>query len=79
MVQRELLPAPHRNSRGILRLLALVEHGGAIPASPAHVRRNLPLDVGHVTVIAARGLGDRLPSRVTDGLWQWTRRRTEAG
>lgn len=63
-------PALHRSSRSILRLLALgCEHGGACPA--AHHRGQI--------VMAARALGERLPSRVTDGLWQWTTRRAEAG
>ncbi len=94
VLPRELVPALHRSSRGILRLLALgCEHGGAIPAATAYIWRNLPLDVGHVLayfvaheahhrgqiVMAARALGERLPSRVTDGLWQWTTRRAEAG
>jgi uncharacterized damage-inducible protein DinB len=94
VLQRELVPALHRSSRGILRLLALgCEHGGTIPTAAAYVWRNLPLDVGHVLayfvaheahhrgqiVMAARALGERLPPRVTDGLWQWTTRRAEAG
>ncbi|HEX5634905.1 MAG TPA: DinB family protein [Gemmatimonadales bacterium] len=94
VLQRELVPALHRSSRGILRLLALgCEHGGTIPAATAYIWRNLPLDVGHVLayfvaheahhrgqiVMAARALGERLPSGVTDGLWQWTTRRAEAG
>jgi uncharacterized damage-inducible protein DinB len=51
----------------------------------------LPLDVGHVltyfvaheahhrgqVVLLARQLGHRLPSSVTNGLWQWTVRERE--
>ena len=89
----ELARALKRSGRGIAGLLAFaVEHDGRIPPTPAYVWRNLPLDVGHLLayfvaheghhrgqiVLAARQLGHRLPSDVTDGLWQWTRRSAEA-
>lgn len=65
--------------------------GGQVPPSRAYVWRNLPLDVGHLLayfvaheghhrgqiVILARQLGCRLPTAITDGLWQWTKRTTE--
>lgn len=91
--RRELATALGRSSLGILRLLALgLEHGGRIPRASTYVWRNLPLDVGHVLayfvaheahhrgqiVLVARALGYRLPSTVTGGLWQWTRRAAEA-
>lgn len=91
--RKELVPALERSSRGILRLLVLgCEQGGTIPAASTYIWRNLPLDVGHVLgyfvaheahhrgqiVIVARALGYRLPSAVTEGLWQWTKRATEA-
>jgi uncharacterized damage-inducible protein DinB len=91
--RQELVRALHRSSRGILRLLTLgCEHGGRVPRASTYIWRNLPLDVGHVLayfvaheahhrgqiVLAARALGDRLPSAVTGGLWQWTRRAAEA-
>lgn len=90
---KALAVALGRSSRGILRLLALgCEHGGTIPAASTYTWRNLPLDVGHVLtyfvaheahhrgqiVMVARALGCRLPSEVTDGLWQWRRRALEA-
>lgn len=92
--RRILATALGRSSRGILRLLALgCDRGGSIPPATAYTWRNLPLDVGHVLayfvaheahhrgqiVLAGRALGYRLPSEVTDGLWQWTRRSSEAG
>jgi uncharacterized damage-inducible protein DinB len=91
--RQELVQALHRSSRGILRLLTLgCEQGGVIPTVSTYTWRNLPLDVGHVLgyfvaheahhrgqiVLVARALGNRLPAAVTDGLWQWTKRSTEA-
>lgn len=89
----ELVRALERSSRGILRLLACgCRADGMIPASSTYRWRNLPLDVGHVLayfvaheahhrgqiVLAARELGLRLPAGVTGGLWQWTKRASEA-
>jgi uncharacterized damage-inducible protein DinB len=91
--RKELVPALQRSSHGILRLLILgCEQGGRIPPASTYVWRNLPLDVGHVLayfvaheahhrgqiVLVARALGYRLPSAVTSGLWQWTKRAAEA-
>jgi uncharacterized damage-inducible protein DinB len=92
--RKELVQALERSSRGILRLLTLgCEEGGRIPMASTYTWRNLPLDVGHVLayfvaheahhrgqiVLVARALGYRLPSAVTGGLWQWTKRAAEAG
>jgi uncharacterized damage-inducible protein DinB len=91
--RKELVPALQRSSRGILSLLTLgCEEGGRIPMASTYTWRNLPLDVGHVLayfvaheahhrgqiVLVARALGQRLPSEVTAGLWQWTKRSAEA-
>jgi len=91
--RKELAPALERSSRGILRLLALgYDRGGRLPMVSTYTWRNLPLDVGHVLayfvaheahhrgqiVLVARTLGHRLPSAVTGGLWQWTKRAAEA-
>ncbi len=91
--RKELMPALERSARGILRLLVVgCEQGGTIPAASTYIWRNLPLDVGHVLayfvaheahhrgqiVLVARALGYRLPSAVTEGLWQWTKRAAEA-
>jgi uncharacterized damage-inducible protein DinB len=62
-----------------------------VPPAKAYVWRNLPLDVPHVLayfvaheahhrgqiVMLARQLGRRLPSDVSAGLWQWTKRAQE--
>jgi uncharacterized damage-inducible protein DinB len=92
VTRRELVAALNRSSRGIEALLRLgCRCGGEVPASPAYVWRNLPLDVGHVLtyfvaheghhrgqiVLVARQIGSRLPAAVSDGLWQWTKRAVE--
>ena len=89
----ELLAALAASGQGIAALLRMgLDRGGTLPATPAYVWRNLPLDVGHVLtyfvaheghhrgqlVLLARQLGHRLPPPVTSGLWQWTRRAAEA-
>jgi uncharacterized damage-inducible protein DinB len=91
--RRELLSALKRSGRGIEELLKLgLVAGGQLPPSKAYVWRNLPLDVPHVLtyfvaheghhrgqiVMVARQLGQRLPTEVTDGLWQWHKRVRES-
>lgn len=91
--RKELVPALEQSSRGILRLRALgYDRGGRIPMVSTYTWRNLPLDVGHLLayfvaheaqhrgqiVLVARALGYRLPSGVTGGPWQWTKRALEA-
>jgi uncharacterized damage-inducible protein DinB len=85
---RELVSALKRSGMDMLSLLEFgCKRDGRIPASKAYVWRNLPLDVGHVLtyfvaheahhrgqiVMLARELGHRLPSEVTNELWNWTR------
>jgi uncharacterized damage-inducible protein DinB len=87
---RELLAALERSGKGIEAILTLgLDSGGTVPATPAYTWRNLPLDVGHVlmsfasheahhrgqVITIARQLGKRLPSGVTNELWQWSRLR----
>jgi uncharacterized damage-inducible protein DinB len=93
VARRRLLSALDRSSRGIEGLLELgIAAGGQVPPSKAYAWRNLPLDVSHVLtyfvaheghhrgqiVMLARQLGHRLPIEVTGGLWQWTKRASEA-
>jgi uncharacterized damage-inducible protein DinB len=90
---KDLIAALGHSSRGMIGLLTLgCDRGGAIPASSSYVWRNLPLDVGHVLtyfvaheghhrgqiVMLARQLGHRLPTEISGGLWQWTKRAKEA-
>jgi uncharacterized damage-inducible protein DinB len=90
---QDLVPALQQSGTGILNLLQFgCDQGGSIPPSSSYVWRNLPLDVGHVLtyfaaheghhrgqiVMLARQLGQRLPTEVTGGLWQWSKRSEEA-
>jgi Uncharacterized protein conserved in bacteria len=84
--QRQVIAALKRSSAGMEALLELgLDSGGNVPPSKGYVWRNLALDVGHVLtyfvaheahhrgqiVMVARQTGHRLPSAITDGLWQW--------
>ena len=88
--KRELLAALKQSDMGIASLLTLgLDAENVIPPTPLYTWRNLPLDVAHVLsyfvaheahhrgqlVMIARELGQRLPSAVTNGLWQWSRLR----
>ena len=89
----QLVAALKRSGRRMEDLLELgFAAGGVLPPSKGYVWRNLPLDVGHVLayfvaheghhrgqiVMVARQLNQRLPRAVTDGLWWWARRVTDA-
>ena len=89
---KDLIPALQHSGAGILGLLEFgCDCGGSIPGSKSYVWRNLPLDVGHVLgyfvaheghhrgqiVMLGRQLGYRLPSEVTSGIWNWSKRAKE--
>lgn len=86
VTRRDLLGALKKSSKGMESLLELgFESDGQLPPSKGYVWRNLSLDVGHVLtyfvaheahhrgqiVMVARQTGNRLPSAVTNSLWQW--------
>ncbi len=83
--QSELLTALGRSNKGIIELLRLgIANGGRVPRG---TWQNFPTDLYHSLgyfaaheghhrgqlCMIARQLGHRLPNRVTDGIWQWTR------
>jgi uncharacterized damage-inducible protein DinB len=85
----DLLRALSRSSDGIVRLLRLgVARGGVVPRA---AWQNFPTDLVHFLnyfvaheahhrgqlCMVARQLGQRLPTRVTAGLWQWSKRARE--
>ena len=89
---KDLVSALKRSDAGMSDLLAFgCDRGGRIPATRAYVWRNLPLDVGHVLsyfvaheghhrgqiVMLARQSGYRLPTEVTGGIWEWSKRSRE--
>ncbi|MDH3456905.1 MAG: DinB family protein [Gemmatimonadota bacterium] len=86
----KLIAALNRSGKGIEALLQLgLEDGGVLPAKVPY--RNVPNDVVHVLAylvaheghhrgqicLLARQLGHRLPTEVTNGLWQWSKRAAE--
>jgi hypothetical protein len=88
---RELLRALPRSSDGIVELLRLgVARGGEVPRA---AWQNFPTDLVHFLgyfvaheahhrgqlCLLARQMGERLPARVTAGLWQWSERARECG
>lgn len=86
----ELVRALSRSSLGIIRLIELgAARGGAVPRA---TWQNFPTDLVHFLnyfvaheahhrgqlILLARQLGHRLPTSVTSGVWQWTRRARES-
>ena len=86
----ELVRALSRSSAGIVRLIELgAARGGAVPRA---TWQNFPTDLVHFLsyfvaheahhrgqlIMLARQLGHRLPTSVTNGVWQWTRRARES-
>lgn len=81
----ELVKALARSSEGMVRLIELgVANAGRVPRA---AWQNFPTDLHHFLsyfaaheghhrgqlCMVARQLGHRLPRKVSDGLWQWTR------
>jgi len=81
----ELLKALPKSSEGMIRLIELgIANGGRVPRA---TWQNFPTDMEHFLtyfaaheghhrgqlLMIARQLGQRLPLRVTAGVWQWTR------
>lgn len=86
----ELLRALSRSSDGIIGLLQIgIAEGGAVPRA---AWQNFPTDLVHFLnyfvaheahhrgqlCMLARQMGQRLPSEITGGLWQWSKRAKEA-
>ena len=85
VTRRQLLPALERSSQGIVQLLELgLDRGGKLSGFPPDVVHFMAYHVAHEghhrgqIVMLARQLGHRLPSEVTAGLWQWSKRSKEA-
>jgi len=85
VTRRQLLPALDRSAEAMSRLLEFgLAHGGRLTGfSPPDVTHFLAYHVAHEghhrgqIVMVARQLGHRLPREVTDGLWQWAKRKSE--
>ncbi|MFQ5680020.1 MAG: DinB family protein [Gemmatimonadota bacterium] len=80
----ELLPALERSSEGIVELLRIgLDNGGRLTGFSPDVVHFLAYHVAHEghhrgqICMVARQTGLRLPSRVTAGLWQWSKRAKE--
>ena len=86
----ELVRALSRSSTGIVKLIELgAARGGAVPRA---TWQNFPTDLVHFLsyfvaheahhrgqlILLARQLGHRLPPSVTNGVWQWKKRASEA-
>ena len=87
----DLVKALSRSSDGMIDLIELgMANGGRVPRA---TWQNFPTDMEHFLsyfvaheghhrgqlCMVARQLGQRLPSSVTNGIWQWTRLSRQAG
>lgn len=86
VTRRQLLQALDRSANAIGQVLdAGLANGGRLSGfSPPEVTHFLAYHVAHEghhrgqIVMVARQVGCRLPADVTNGLWQWAKRRREA-
>jgi hypothetical protein len=90
-VLSRLVALPRQRDLDVSLLELGINQGGRIPASGVACL-NLPVDVVHVLaylvaheehhrgqiMLLARQMGHRLPSEITAGLWQWSKRAKEA-
>lgn len=89
--RKEVLGALSKSSQSMSDLLkASIDIGGKLPSTPAWL--NFPNDIIHFLsyfvaheghhrgqiILMARQLNHRLPSEVTNGVWQWKKRLKEA-
>ena len=89
--RKEVIRALSRSSQTMLKLLKVtIDNGGKLPSTPAWL--NFPNDIVHFLayfvaheghhrgqiILLARQLNHRLPTEVTNGVWQWTKRLKEA-
>jgi uncharacterized damage-inducible protein DinB len=88
--REEVIRALRQSGQVMLKLLsAALDNNGKLPTTPAWL--NFPNDAAHFLayfvaheahhrgqiIMLARQLNHRLPSEVTNGVWQWTRRLRE--
>lgn len=89
--RKEVVRALSRSNQSMLKLLKeIIDNRGKLPTKPAWL--NFPNDIIHFLtyfvaheghhrgqiIFLARQLNHRLPTEMTNGVWQWTKRLKEA-